>query len=211
MPFVPVPDTIQVEVVYEYNGQISENTMYFKSDTPWDESTILDQLIVVKDAVVEVLLPLLSNTIKLVRLVGTLLEAVDSLGVVMAVSPSVSGSVVSAPLPNNSSYVVTFNTLTRGRSGRGRNYIPGLTTVVQADANSVTDGFRTGLFDYFVQIKANSSEIGNTMVVVSRFSGVDAEGKPIPRTVGVTHPIISFTTFDKTLDSQRRRLPGRGA
>jgi len=46
--------------------------------------------------------------------------------------------------------------------------------------------------------------------VASRFSGVDGDGKPIPRTAGVVTPISNVIVVDRVLDSQRRRLPGRG-
>jgi len=47
-------------------------------------------------------------------------------------------------------------------------------------------------------------------VVVSRFSGVDADGHPIPRTTGVSTLVASVAIVDPVIDSQRRRLPGRG-
>lgn len=210
MPFVPVPDTVMVEIVFELDGQVVENTQYYTRTGAWAEGDILDLLIAVQEIVSTVLLPLLSSTLKLVRLVGTLLDAVDAIKVVRSVGTPVGGGQAGAPLPNNSAYVVTFNTTGRGRSGRGRNYIPGLCITNEVSGNTVSDSFRTGLLSYFNEVKAAASELGATMVVVSRFSGVDVNGDPIPRTVGVTKPITSFSTFDRTLDSQRRRLPGRG-
>lgn len=211
MPFIPVPDTLQVETVFELYGQVVENTAYFKNDAGWTESSISDFLDAMRSLVETDLMPSLSTAIKFVRLIGTLLDAVDSLGIVLSVTPPVTGSNVGAGLPNNSAYVITFNTATRGRSGRGRNYIAGLTTADESDANTVNDMFRTGIIAYYTALKALGSENGATMVVASRYSGVDADGKPIPRATGVTYPITGFSTFDRTLDSQRRRLPGRGA
>jgi hypothetical protein len=47
-------------------------------------------------------------------------------------------------------------------------------------------------------------------VVVSRFSGVDVNGDPIPRAAGVVNIITAVLAVDNTVDSQRRRLPHRG-
>jgi len=210
MAFVPVPDTIEVETVFELYGQVVENTSYFTNAAGWDETSITDFLTALRTLISTDLMPLLAAAIKFTRLVGTLLDAVDSLGIVMSVTPPVSGSAGGAGLPNNSAYVVTFNTATRGRGGRGRNYIAGLTINDEVDANTVTGDFRTGLLSYYTALRALGSENGATMVVVSRFSGVDSDGKPIPRVTGLARPITSFSTFDTTLDSQRRRLPGRG-
>jgi hypothetical protein len=45
---------------------------------------------------------------------------------------------------------------------------------------------------------------------MSRYSGVDEDGRPIPRVAGETADILSVLVVDATVDSQRRRLPGRG-
>lgn len=210
MAFVPVPNTAEVETVFELYSQVVENTAYFRKEGGWTEGSLSDFLDAMRSLVETDLMPSLSTAIKFIRLIGTLLDAVDSLGLVLSVTPPVAGSNIGAGLPNNSAYVVTFNTATRGRSGRGRNYIAGLTTADESDANTVNDMFRTGILAYYSALKALASENGAEMVVVSRFSGVAPDGKPIPRVTGVTHPITGFSTFDRTLDSQRRRLPGRG-
>jgi hypothetical protein len=210
MPFVPVPNTIEVQSVFELDGQIVENTSYWEKTGGWgapEISTFLDD---VRSVIVEDLLPVLSSTIKLVRMIGTLLDAVDAISLTLSVSPPAAGGDSTDPLPNNASYTVSFLTANRGRSFRGRNYIAGLTNGVQLDGNHVTDTFRSALLVYYSDLRAVGADNGITMVVVSRFSGVDGDGKPIPRTTGVTTPITSFATFDTVIDSQRRRLPGRG-
>ena len=47
-------------------------------------------------------------------------------------------------------------------------------------------------------------------VIVSRYSGVDGDGRPVPRVAGVTTPVTNVVAVDGTVDSMRRRLPGRG-
>lgn len=210
MPFVPVDQTLMVEAVFEYNGQIVENTYYFTMLDDWTEGDVSAILTAIKNIIVSDLMPLLAAGIKLVKLVGTLLDAVDSLSLVLNVSPPVAGSGIATPLPNNVSYTITFLTAARGRSSRGRNYIAGFTTDDQLDANHIEEATRTGLLSFYDELRAVGSDAGATMVVVSRFSGVDENKKPIPRTSGVTHAVTGFTTADNVLDSQRRRLPGRG-
>jgi len=210
MPFVPVPDTLLVEIVFEQDGQTVENTLYFTNDAEWSEGTALDWLGQLRTIVEEELMPLLHTSIKLVRLIGTLLTAIDSFSTILVVSPPVTGSVTGTVLPNNSSYTVTFNTAARGRSNRGRNYIAGLNTAAMVDGNHVTTDFRTALVSYYDVIRAAALDNGTRWVVASKFSGVDSDGHPIPRSVGVTHIVVAASTFDDVVDSQRRRLPGRG-
>lgn len=204
MAFVPVPNTVQVEVIFELDGQVVENTMYFENvDSSTDAGGITALLNVIRDIVETELLPLLNSTIALVRLVGTLLDAIDSIGITVNVSPPVTGGVGGGAAPSNVSYTISFLTALRGRSFRGRNYIAGISGG-DLTGNVVSPTLRTGLLAYYTAIRAAVSEEGWTMVVVSRI----ADGTP--RVTGVTTPINAFTTYDRIVDSQRRRLPGRG-
>lgn len=204
MAFVPVPNTVQVEAVYEWNGQTVENVFYVESTAAWDENGITAILELVRDTIAQDLIPTLSSAIQLVRLVGTLLTAIDSISVTLNVSPPIGGEVVAESLPNNVSYTITFLTAQRGRSFRGRNYVPGL-TIDHVVSNTITPATRTALLAFYETLQAAIVSSGYTMVVVSRVSG------GVERATGVTTPIIGFTTFDTTVDSQRRRLPGRGS
>lgn len=204
MPFVPVPNTVMVEAIFEYDGQIVENTYYFENvDSSTDAGGITALLQLVRTTIQEELMPLLTSTIALVRLVGTLLDAVDSIGIVLSLPTPFPGGVAGEPLPNNVSYTVTFLTALRGRSFRGRNYIAGI-PADGADGNQIDPTFRTGILSFYDTLRAGVSEEGWNMVVVSRVHN------GAPRVTGVTTPLTGFTTYDVFLDSQRRRLPGRG-
>jgi hypothetical protein len=63
----------------------------------------------------------------------------------------------------------------------------------------------------YVALVAAVEPDGWDHVVVSRFSGVDEDGRPIPRVAGVSTVVLSYGVTDNNLDSQRRRLAGRGA
>lgn len=109
-----------------------------------------------------------------------------------------------AHLPNNVAIVVSKRTNRTGRSYRGRNYISGLTGANLADDNHITSALQTLLTLAYFNLKDLLETEGIDMVVVSRYSG------GLPRDLGVSELVTNFTV-DTTLDSQRRRLPGRGA
>lgn len=210
MAFVPVPNTIEVDVNYLLDGQVVQNTMYFENTEPWTIAEIGIFLDGLNSIITEELMPLLSSSIQLFELVARLLDTASSIGFTFSLPTPVSGGRADEMLPSNVTYTISFRTGLTGRSFRGRNYIPGL-SVDSVDNNTIDADTRTGLLAYYSAVKAYASEYGAPMVVVSRYSGIDADGDPIPRVTGVTTPIVSFGTADTTVDSQRRRLPGRGA
>ena len=212
MPFVPVPNTVEVEVIYEMDNQIVENTLYYERTTSVDLESINDLLTAINTTIQASLLPFLGNTIKLIRLVGTLLDAADSLAAVLAVSPPVAGGAAGEAAPNNVSITMSLRTANRGRSFRGRNYIPGIPRDL-IDENEVGSGSVAAYEDAYSALMDAGADFGFQQVVVSRYSGftiVDGKKKPTPRTTGITTPVTSAFVVDSTVDSQRRRLPGRG-
>lgn len=210
MPFVPVPGVIQVDVIYLIDSQRVENTMYFEKGDGWtleDISTWLEEL---NTLIQSDLLPFLSSSLQLIELVARLLDTASSIGLSFVPSPTPSGGVTGDYMPNNVTYTISLKTGLTGRSFRGRNYVPGLPKG-DADGNTIQSDLRTGLLAFYNLLITNAAAFGNPMVVVSRYSGVDpVTGKPIPRVTGLSTPVTTAATFDQTLDSQRRRLPGRG-
>jgi len=80
-----------------------------------------------------------------------------------------------------------------------------------AAQNEVESTFASDLTSAYIQRREDLDSGDFTWVVVSRFSGVDPDtGKPIPREAGVATPVLAPLVTDLTVDSQRRRLPGRG-
>lgn len=212
MPFVPVPNAVLVDVVYEMDAQVVENTMWFTTGLPIDTTSISALLLAIRNIIEADLMPLLSSSISLIKLIGTLMEVADGLSVVFNTGLPISGTVSAEQLPSEVSYVVTFNTDGRGRAARGRNYMMGIPQDA-VSVNTVTADFRSGLLDFYTTLKAATSEIGWTHVVAHRFSGstiVDGHKVPTPLAEGITRPVTAYTTFDRTVDSQRRRGPGRG-
>lgn len=209
MPFVPVPNTLQIDVIYLLDNQRVENTLYFEKNSTWIPDEIVDFTNSLRAYIEEELMPLLSSAIGLVEIVARLLDTASSIGFNLPVNPPVTGGVPTESLPNNVTYTISFKTGLTGRSFRGRNYVPGL-DINAVTGNQIDATKRTALLDYYTGIRALALESSVTWVVVSRYSGVDGDGKPIPRATGVTTPITSVSTFDNTVDSQRRRLPGRG-
>ena len=206
MAFIPVANTVEVEAVFELDGQIVENTISYWKPGGVSLSDINDLLAAVNAAITTNLMPLLHNSIQLVRLIGTLLDAADSVGAVLSVIPAVpGGNAGSTSLPSNVAFAVQFKTALSGRSHRGRNYVPGIPATARSAPNTISSTYRDSLLTAYIAIGAAGADAGFQHVVVSRFAD------HAPRTTGIVTPITSYASADLTVDSQRRRLPGRGS
>lgn len=109
-----------------------------------------------------------------------------------------------AAMPGNVAWAVKFNTGSSGRSYRGRAYVP--CTRANVDDNVVLLSFATNWVAGFAAlITALASDAPDwTWVVLSRVTG------GVPRPDGVGTPITTIGWSDLNVDSQRRRLNGRG-
>jgi hypothetical protein len=211
MPFVPVPNAAMVEIRYLLDGQQIENTLYFESGAAITQPSLLALVGAVFDWWQTNLQPLLPLALQLAEISAT--DLTSATGPQASLVPAVDelGAVNSPQLPNNVSLAVSFRTALRGRSFRGRNFYPALWEA-GVDENTVQPTIITAIHSAYTALIGDTgvSDAGFDWVVVSRFSGVDSAGKPIPRITGVATIITTVVIVDPTIDSMRRRLPGRG-
>jgi hypothetical protein len=104
--------------------------------------------------------------------------------------------------PLNVTAAVSFGTGLRGRSFRGRIYQVGM-TVYQLIDNQLTSGMRSALIEVYGELVTAMQTNAGRLCVVSRYHDKTA------RTTGVATPITSVNV-NIDIDSQRRRLTGRG-
>jgi hypothetical protein len=117
---------------------------------------------------------------------------------------NVLGSGTADPLPNNVALCVSFRTEGRGRSARGRNYISGHAET-SLSGNTFNATVSNGIRDAYEELLDATTYTGSwTWVVLSRFE----DG--VARAAGLVQPVTAVVLTDTTVDSQRRRLPGRG-
>lgn len=205
MAFIPVPNVAQAQVFGRIDGQTTINDLYFATEAPPVTLGQLDALaLALNDWFSASILTLLSASYSyehvrvrdLTSQAGFVVERSDSAG---------PGGAGGAFVPNNVAPCISFRTAIAGRSGRGRNYIPGVPQSV-ISGNTISPGFIADTTIAYQGLLATGSfkPSGWTWVVVSRFT-LNA-----PRPAGVANAVLSVLYTDTTVDSQRRRLPGRG-
>lgn len=210
MPFIPVANTFLAEIRMLCAGQQIENTLYFRPQVESDDPSLAAlgaHLLVWWNNFYAVAIP---TAVSLREIhITDLTTATSAVHTQPAPAPAPTGDRPTAVLPNQDTLAISFRTALRGRSFRGRNYLAALAegdvtestvnAAVQVDALAAYNNLLTG------PIVADFE-----WVVVSRYSGVDAAGKPIPRAAGIATPVVSVVIVDPIVDSQNRRLPGRG-
>ena len=105
-------------------------------------------------------------------------------------------------MPNATTIAVKKNTGRAGRSYRGRVYHVGLTEI-QVQDNRITPTATAAINTAYSTLITRYTAINCEWVVAS------TQNNNVPRVVGVATPIVGVSV-DPVIDSQRRRLPGRG-
>lgn len=203
MPFIPAPGVVQVEFVYTMLGQVVETVLHYDSPVITTVESLGEfgaALVTAWDT------QLKSNCPDGVALTGIKLTALDnatSFVVNYAAGLPIIGTRTGILLPSNVSLAITKRTANRGRSFRGRVYQVGLN---EGDVvgNVVGSTLVTSLtFRWGNMLTVTTASGDYAMVVLSRYMN------NAPRAVAVSTVVTGFTC-DGLVDSQRRRLPGRG-
>jgi len=210
MPYVPVANTVLVEIRMEIDNQQVENTLYFSNGSPPNAenmTTLGNNVISWWETNIA---PLVTNALTLREVVITDLTTDIGPQVSVAADPFTQGDLIGDFLPNSTSLAVSFRTDNRGRSYRGRNYFVGFNES-QIAGNEVNPTVVASIQAAYGLFLTTPFQPQWQWVVVSRYSGIDpATNKPIPRLAGVFTPITTVLITDAIVDVQRRRLPTRG-
>lgn len=202
MAFIPVINTARCELRYTQNGQQVANIFHVEKEGPL---TVLD-LQDIGTALVEWWgehLDLVSTAVTLREIDIRDLTTASGIGILWNDGLPLIGGVASPPLPNNVTLAIKWGTGLSGRSFRGRTYHVGLceSQVTQSELESAVIAPLLASYNALPTMITGS---GYTLVVVSRYAN------NAPRPAGVTTPILNAAYADTVIDSQRRRLPGRG-
>jgi len=204
MPFIPLPGTVQLEILFTWDGQYCETVLHYTKEAGFDNDDMVDLAEYITAWIGSDWDTLMSNTITFIGL--RLTDMTSETGTVIDYGTGfpIQGFVVSPSLPNNVALVVTKRTLLRGRSYRGRVFVPGLSEG-NVTGNVVNPAHVAAVIAALEDIRIVPVTSGQfEMSVASRYADKQ------PRAVGVVTGVSAFTS-DGVVDSMRRRLPGRGA
>lgn len=206
MEFIPVPNVAEVEIRFLRYDQICENTLSFKKGSAID----LPALQFIAEHVslwwFTYLRGYQSGSLVLTEVFAKDLTYEDGLGYACTTHAGQSGSsTVGVDMPANVTWAISFRTGYTGRSYRGRNYVLGLRST-WLTLNNVSAAYREAMLAAYRRLLpgGGSDPTPWWWVVVSR------RHNKAWREEGVATAVSSVTSTNDHLDSQRRRLTGRG-
>lgn len=205
MPLPLVANTAKATIRSLVDGQTMINDLSFRNEVSGSSDPIeLGNLaLALQNWYTASIIPLLSEDV--VYGVTRVRDLSTDPGFEAEVSGSSVGGVASEAAPNNVCAVPSFRTGVAGRSFRGRNYISGIPNS-DISINVLSGDLVLAIIDAYGQLLPGGSVLPTNWewVVVSYFTGGAL------RPVGLTSAITSVIFTDTVVDSQRRRLPGRG-
>lgn len=203
MAFIPVPNAIKLTVTFTLGGQLVNLTLGLEKAsavTPSDLTAACNGGI---DWASTELLPHLSNQIALTGAEAYDLSSSSAPTVKLSTASPIVGVVNAISTPANAAGVISFRTGGRGRSSRGRIYVPGFPQTAVQQGVFLDAGTVGALLDAGNKINTYFTGVPLNHVVISRYTN------NAPRITGVTEPVTGIVV-DNRIDSQRRRLAGRG-
>lgn len=204
MPFVPVQNVMQTNVRYTLHGEQVENTLYWFAELGVSPSVLQLAAENLLQEWRDNIMTQLSVDLQLREVYAfDLSSSTGSVYTATGTGGPFPGGLNDPALPGNVAACLSFRTANRGRSFRGRIYLPGLTepSVIGNNLNGIR---AAGITAGFAVVSTVMASLGLAHVVVSRVSN------GVPRTTGVATGVSSILFTDTSVDSQRRRLGGRG-
>lgn len=204
MPFVPALNVLQCETRWTYLGQQVENVTYWRTTGVPTPENAADLYMEFEAAFVAHTMTLTSNQMLFREMYLTDLSSETAPTYTVLPEEPLAGTANTTPLPSSVALCISFRTNGRGRSARGRNYAMGVTEA-HVDGNLFLSSWVNGQLDFYNRWRNQSAASSLQQVVISRIS----EG--VERAEAFVQPVTAILVVDSVVDSQRRRLLGRGA
>ena len=204
MAYQPVPNVAQCQMVGTVDGQVTINDIFFEISGGGITSANLGTL---AGAVAlwfsSTLAPLLSDDWSAQRVIAT--DLTTATGPRVDVGAAAPGGVSGEAVPNNVAACVSFRSGSRGRSARGRNYVPGIPGTL-VTLNTLDPTFINDLVTAYQGLMgAGTFLAGWQWVIVSRVTAGAL------RPTGVALPVLNVLMVGDSVRSMRSREIGHGA
>lgn len=193
-----------VEMIYTMAGQRMQNVYHVTKGVPASSADLVALWTIFKDWENLSAKGTRASACVLVLITLTALDSAGAPFYEAGVVPNIAGAGAGMPMPSVASVTIKHTTGLAGRSFRGRSYWIGLLAAWQANADTIQQGIANTLAGYYNTLRTNLATAGWQFSVASKYSGVDANGRAIPRVTGILTPITG-STCEVGIDTQRHR------
>ena len=202
MPFYRVPNTIKMELLFGAQGQKLENVLHIEcAQAPGTAIAIA----IAGDVISwwnSTMKPLIASDVALTGIRMTSLDSSDGFQLEYNVGLPIFGTAAATGLPLNVTACIRLTTYQRGRAYTGKLFHVGMINA-QTAGNALYSGFVATLKNAYEGLISALTDTDYLPVVVSKvLHGVVRTNPEVTTIVGVA--------VESYLDSQRRRLTGRG-
>jgi hypothetical protein len=205
MAFVPVSNTCVAELrMQQYSNRLC-NTLAFHKYGDIEDGDLQDIAELVANFWYTYLRPQQNNSVTLRETYVRDLTSENAGAYASGLWSGTAGSRSGTGAPGNVTWAVSFRTSGRGRSYRGRNYVCGL-RIDDVTNNVVSSTIIANYIAAYQRLLPGGASDPTPFrwVVASRYHN------GVPRTAGLSIPIVSVIASDTYSDSMRTRLTGRG-
>lgn len=202
MAFIPVPNGIQLCFMFTTDSQNWQFCLMLRKSAGAPEDTDLQAVAADGSSWwTSFLKGLLNSAVTLREIIATDMTAQGAPQYRLTINET--GTKTGGCLPLGTAVVVSHRTAMRGRSYRGRSFLSGIATSDQNTVNTLAGATASGIVTGFGSLRTLLDGHGYDHVVASR------QHNGSITTPAVVNEVVSYVV-DTLLDSQRRRLQGRG-
>lgn len=203
MPFIAALDTLHVTMKFNQAAGLGILGFDFKYNSTPGLTERTNLAVAMHTFWTNQLKPQITSGVQLTEIDVTDLSSASGPTYTLIISPSEAGTHTGAPEPPNVALVVTHRTAQRGRSFRGRTYLWGLDKAQENNSYDFNLTYVGNIVTAMGWLLTAANTAAGIWSVVSRFAN------NAPRVNAVVTPITAVSA-DQYMDSQRRRLFGRG-
>lgn len=203
MAFQPAPSIVQTVIDGRMDNQLTNLDLAWFASGAIDSTTLGALALDLANWITVSLAPLLSRDWSSFRIRA--FDLTTQTGATFEQVANNTGGVDQEAAPNNVAACISLRSVQRGRSGRGRNFVPGIPNSV-ITLNTLDDAFINDLIAaYFLLVGAGSFSAGFQLVVLSRQTG------GVKRAEGIGIPVTNVLMVGNSVRSMRSREIGHGA
>lgn len=203
MAFIPFIGGVKVEMKFLKNGQLVVNVYHFHTDDPITTVNLTALATVLKNSWAANIRGATGTSMQLEEIIATDMSSPTGHQVTYVTGLPLIGTASGDDLPSNVAVVISNKSTLIGRSQRGRTYMTGMVASA-ITGNTVGSGLQALYVAYHMDILIDTEPEGFEFGVASY------QQDNAPRLFAAFTGFSSFQVENIT-DSQRRRLPGRGA